>query len=296
MSSSSSQPLISVTLPNYNYGHYLAQAFDSVLMQTYENFEILFTDDGSTDGSVEIAQRYAREDPRIKANYFPKNQGVQVAHAATWRRVQGEIVYQFSSDDYIFSPDFFRLGVDAMTAHPRVAGFFGRSNVIVAETGESRALSGKAEPEGYVSPDVFLRGFLAKDFWVPGISSLWRKREIEAVGGYDSRLGPSADYFINHTLPSRCGVVFNPTVVAHTRIAFTRKTYSSGASLDAELRTFALCAMKMRQLVPNSQDLETEWGYWRRQRAMYLVNRHGAAACFEHGKTARSLVAEIPSL
>jgi len=291
----SSSPLISVTLPNYNYGRFLAQALDSILMQSYENFELLLTDDGSSDESVAIAHQYAARDSRIKAVYFEKNQGAMLAHANTWQRVTGDIVFQFSSDDYVFSPDFFRLGVDALTAYPQVAGFFGRSDVIVAETGESRALSGKAEPEGYVSPDVFLRGFLAKDFWVPGISSLWRKREIDAVGGYDSRLGPSADYFINHTLPSRCGVVFNPIVVAHTRIAVTRKTYSSGASLGEELRTFALCAMKMRQLVPNSQDLETEWGYWRRQRAMYLVNRHGSAACFEHGKSALSLVAEIPS-
>ena len=55
---SSKQPLISVTLPNYNYGRFLTESLQSVLNQTYENFEILFVDDGSTDESREIAERF----------------------------------------------------------------------------------------------------------------------------------------------------------------------------------------------------------------------------------------------
>src|ERR1700689_1308817 len=100
-------PLISVTLPNYNHGRFLAEAFDSIISQTYGNWEILFVDDGSTDDSREIAERYASQDARIKPVYFEKNQGAMSAHANAWSRASGDVVYQFSSDDSLVSPDFF---------------------------------------------------------------------------------------------------------------------------------------------------------------------------------------------
>jgi glycosyltransferase involved in cell wall biosynthesis len=271
-------PLISVTLPNYNHGHYLAHAFDSVLAQTYTQFEILFTDDGSTDESVEIARRYAAQDTRIKAVYFEKNQGALVAHANTWQRAAGEIVYQFSSDDYLVDRDFFRLGVEAMAAHPEAAGFFGIAGTILSETGQSLGPMGHASPAGFVAPTPFLQGFLRHRFFVPGISSLWRKAEIDRLGGYDARLGPQTDYFVNHALPARSGVVFLPRLFAHARTSAKRTSFSSAASLEDELRRLALFASKLRSLTGDHGVSEADWNSWRKEQAGYLLARHGRAA------------------
>ena len=271
------QPLISVTLPNYNYGRFLAQSFDSILTQTYENLEILFTDDGSTDDSIEIARRYAAKDSRIKAVYFEKNQGAMAAHGNAWNRVTGEIIYQFSSDDYITDADFFRCGVKLMTAYPRAAGFFGLADIIVIETGLKSFQMGKAEPSGYITPEAFLHGFLTQEFFVPGISSMWRKRHIDAVGEYDKRLGPQADYFINHVLPARAGVVYAPAVVAHARTSSQTKSYSASASLEDELKRLALFSSKMRSHTARSGASEADWNCWRNNRANYLITKYGAA-------------------
>lgn len=270
-------PLISVTLPNYNHGTYLKQAIESVLMQSYRNLEILVTDDGSTDNSVEIIRRYARQDPRVKAAYFDKNQGAQAAHAETWKRVTGEIIYQFSSDDYLCHPDFFALGVAALAENPAAAGFFGIADVMIIETGRKMCRMGQAEPIGYVSPEQFLQGFLTRGFFVPGISSLWYKSEILAVGGYDSRLGPQSDYFINHALPARSGVVFNPKVFAHTRTSLEKKSYSGSASLEDEVKRFELFATKMRQVIRDGGTMEHEWNRWSQTRAKELIEKHGGA-------------------
>ena len=51
-------PLVSIIITNYNYGRYLAEAIESALAQTWQDREILFIDDGSTDDSVDIARRY----------------------------------------------------------------------------------------------------------------------------------------------------------------------------------------------------------------------------------------------
>lgn len=54
-------PLVSVIIPNYNHARYLEQRLESVFNQTYQNFEVIFLDDCSTDNSVELVKEYARD-------------------------------------------------------------------------------------------------------------------------------------------------------------------------------------------------------------------------------------------
>ncbi len=68
-------PLISVCMPVYNAERYLAEAVESVLGQTYEDFEFLIIDDGSTDLSLRILKRYAVCDPRIRLTSRPNKGG-----------------------------------------------------------------------------------------------------------------------------------------------------------------------------------------------------------------------------
>src|SRR5579863_8833232 len=59
-------PLISVLTANFNYGRYIGEAIESVLGQTYTNFEMIVCDDGSTDDSCEVVKRFLQRDPRIR--------------------------------------------------------------------------------------------------------------------------------------------------------------------------------------------------------------------------------------
>lgn len=65
------KPLVSVVMPSYNHAEFIAEAIESVLRQTYDNFEFIIADDGSKDGTVEIIQRY--QDPRIRFTAFSEN-------------------------------------------------------------------------------------------------------------------------------------------------------------------------------------------------------------------------------
>ncbi|MFT4261712.1 MAG: glycosyltransferase family 2 protein [Candidatus Woesearchaeota archaeon] len=69
------KPFISVLMPNYNCEKYLAEAIESILNQTYKNFEFIIVDDASTDNSWNIIQRYAKKDKRIKPFRNKKNLG-----------------------------------------------------------------------------------------------------------------------------------------------------------------------------------------------------------------------------
>lgn len=246
-----------------------------MLIQSYGNFEILVTDDGSTDDSEKIIRHYAQRDQRIKAAFFKKNQGAQAAHADTWKRVTGDIIYQFSSDDYICNPDFFALGVAALAENPTAAGFFGIADIMIIETGLKMCNMGSAEPVGYITPEQFIEDFLTRGFFVPGISSLWYRSEIMAVGGYDSRLGPQSDYFINHALPARSGVVFNPMVFAHARASLINTSYSASASPEDKVKRLALFVTKMRHVIPNGDTSEADWDRWLENEKIKCVKEHG---------------------
>lgn len=91
--------LISIILDNYNYAHFLPQAIDSILTQSYKEWELIIVDDGSTDGSQSIIQEYASKDPRIKPIFKP-NGGQASAFNAGFAASKGEIVCFLDSDDY----------------------------------------------------------------------------------------------------------------------------------------------------------------------------------------------------
>ena len=86
-------PLLSVVIPIYNVERYIADCLESLLAQSYLAFEAILVDDGSTDESVAVAQRYAAEDPRLRIVHqanaglgAARNRGVAEARGATTSR------------------------------------------------------------------------------------------------------------------------------------------------------------------------------------------------------------------
>ncbi|MDO4413670.1 MAG: glycosyltransferase family 2 protein [Erysipelotrichaceae bacterium] len=92
--------LISVIIPFYNIGQYIGKAIASVLDQTYENFELLLIDDGSTDQSGEISYDYALKDKRIRVIH-QKNSGIASARNTGIDEAKGSYICWVDSDDYI---------------------------------------------------------------------------------------------------------------------------------------------------------------------------------------------------
>jgi len=90
--------LISVLIDNYNYDKFLSECIESVLNQTYQNFEIIIVDDGSKDKSKDIIKEYAKKDNRIKP-IFKKNGGQASAFNEGIKYCNGEIISFLDSDD-----------------------------------------------------------------------------------------------------------------------------------------------------------------------------------------------------
>lgn len=92
------RPLASVVIANYNYSRFIGEAIESVLNQTYQNFEIIICDDGSTDNSYEVIESYARRDSRVKP-IRQENGGVASALNAAYAASNGQVICLLDADD-----------------------------------------------------------------------------------------------------------------------------------------------------------------------------------------------------
>lgn len=107
--------IISVIVPVYNASEYLKQCLDSLVGQTMKNLEVIVVDDGSTDGSGEIADRFAEQYNNFRV-YHQSNRGIGVTRAESIQYALGEYVGWVDADDFV-EPDMFSRLYDAAKQH-----------------------------------------------------------------------------------------------------------------------------------------------------------------------------------
>ena len=112
----SNTPRVSIVIAVYNREKYLGIAVDSVLRQTYQDWELIISDDGSIDGSIDIARQFALEDDRIRV-LTAEHKGEAYALIAGFEAARGEFVCQLDSDD-LLEPPALESTVVVLDEHP----------------------------------------------------------------------------------------------------------------------------------------------------------------------------------
>lgn len=113
MRKKTNNPLISVIVPVYNVEKYLPRCIDSILAQTFKNFELLLIDDGSKDKSGEICDEYAKKDNRIKV-FHKENGGVSSARNIGLDNANGEWICFCDADDMFYSEETFCINFEEL--------------------------------------------------------------------------------------------------------------------------------------------------------------------------------------
>lgn len=139
---SQTTPLVSILINNYNYGHFLAEAIDSALNQTYPSIEVIVVDDGSTDNSREIIESYA---PKI-IPILKENGGQATAFNMGFAASQGDIICFLDSDD-LFEPHKIEEIVKIFTQYPDIGWCF-HPLTYVGDQIDAEALETKTGTEG----------------------------------------------------------------------------------------------------------------------------------------------------
>ncbi len=130
----SDHPLVSVLVPVYNGEKYLAECLDSILMQDFQDMEILIADDDSTDGSREIIERYAEKDPRIRWWRNPQNLGLAGNFNACLRTARGKYVKFLLQDDKLLTPMSLLKLASVLESHPTIALASSASHLITSDS------------------------------------------------------------------------------------------------------------------------------------------------------------------
>ena len=118
-------PKVSVILPTYNRANYIARALDSILVQTYKDYEIIVVDDGSTDATSEVLKHFSDKIKYIRQS----NQGSATARNRGIQESKGEYIAFLDSDDY-WVPEKLQEQVNVLAVHPEVGIVYARMPII----------------------------------------------------------------------------------------------------------------------------------------------------------------------
>jgi glycosyltransferase involved in cell wall biosynthesis len=127
-------PVLGIGLPVYNGGRYLAAALDSLLAQTFTDFELLILDNASTDSTGEIAAEYAARDERIRYHRNAENVGAGPNFNLAFELTSGRY-FKWAAHDDLLHPDFLERCVDALERDPDAVLAYPRTRII-GEDGE----------------------------------------------------------------------------------------------------------------------------------------------------------------
>lgn len=188
-------PRVSVITIFLNAEKFIGESIESVLTQTYDNWELLLVDDGSTDGSTEIALRYAEKYSPGKIRYLHheghQNRGMSASRNLGISNAKGEYVGLLDADD-IWLPQKLEQQTAILDSHPEAAMVYGPTQYWHSWTGNPKDLRRDfvanlgVQSNILVRPPKLLTLFLRDRALVPCTCSLLAHREaIEAVGGFE---------------------------------------------------------------------------------------------------------------
>lgn len=178
--------LISVVMPCFNALPFVEQAIRSALDQDYGDVEVVVIDDGSTDGSRDILNQLAAENPKQICVLHQNNQGPYPARNAGVRRARGNLIAFLDADDW-WAPDFLSKLAHALETSRADLAYCGWQNVGQGGPGVEPYVPPRYEAEDTVF--LFLKGCP----W-PIHAALMRRSVLEQVDGFSTRLFSSMDY------------------------------------------------------------------------------------------------------
>ncbi len=222
---------VSVIIPSYNRAVFLREAIESLLSQTYPVFEIVVVDDGSTDETKEVCDRY----PNVKYIY-QSNQGISVARNTGISVSKGEYLLFLDSDDRLL-PKAVEIGVNCINAHPEVGFVFG-SYIFQSINADG---SYRTEEIYENQPEVAdYATILAAEHKIQCACVIFRRVAIESVGGFDPNLATMEDINLFLRVAREFPIYFHNQIVFEYRYHGSNLSAKSAGMLISALHSHSL--------------------------------------------------------
>lgn len=231
-----SQPWVSIVVPAYNHAHFLPHALDSLLAQDYPNLEVIVLDDGSTDETPQVLQRY---EDRLHCERQP-NMGQAATLNRGWTMARGEVLGYLSADD-VLDPAAVSTLVTVLHNEPETVLVYPDYRLVDAHHETIKIVR---------APEFDYRTVLATWECPPGPGALFRRRAAESVGFWDTdlKLAPDYAFWLRLGLQGTCRRV--PQVLAGFRVHEASQTFGAVPPEGSEEYVRVTKAYYARQEVP----------------------------------------------
>ncbi len=197
-------PLVSIVIPAHNHDSYLEEAIQSVLKQDYPDVELIVLDDGSTDHTRKILEKYTGQ------FYWETHQNMGQANTLNkgWQMSGGKILAYLSADDVLL-PNAVSTSVRYLLDHPELVMVYCDYNLIDPKSRVIRRVR---------APDVSYRDMVVKSICAPGPGAFFRRDSFEAAGMWNPDLKRAPDYEFWLRLGQEGGFHRIPEVLAALRV------------------------------------------------------------------------------
>lgn len=268
----SHRPTVSVVIPAYNVGSFIRSAIGSVLNQTYQDFELLVVDDGSTDETAEVVKSFGS---RVRCIY-QANGGLAAARNSGILGSSGEILTFLDADD-VWMPDLLKMQVATLSTRPDVDGVYAWAQ-FVEQNGEPLSDNMRPVPAG----DSLRRVFLGGNSVVFSMIAV-RRVAFQKVGLFDPTLRQAEDWDMLLRMAA-AGIRF----ACVPRLLVQRRVHPGSLSADTErmLHSERLVLHKALSTLPLPPDcsvlgpaasfrilLKAAMGFWRQGARQPAVER-----------------------
>ncbi len=232
-------PTVSIVVPMFNGERFLSQTVNSILAQSFRDWELVLIDDGSKDGSADIATNYASNDERIRFVTQP-NGGVANARNSGLKTTNSESEFViFLDQDDTWEPDALADLISAIQSTPSAVAAFGIAQY-VDDNGE-RIREGELEgalrdrlvfEKGKVrnlridEPSIFASLVICNQMVTPGLI-LMKREPLMKVGDFDQTVAPADDYDLYARMSRHGCIVFLDKLVLNYRLHSANASWSS---------------------------------------------------------------------
>lgn len=259
---------VSIVVPAYNHADYLSEAIDSVLAQDYPHVELIVIDDGSTDGTRAVLEKYGER----FAWWSQPNSGQALTLNAGWRRARGSVLGYLSADD-VLRTSAVRRAVEVLEARPDVGGVYCDYELIDPRSRAVRTVRTRDFDYGQMVRDVEC---------IIGPGAFFRRYVFEQTGGWsaDFRQSPDLDFWLRAGLVAEFQRI--PDVLAAFRVHEQSQTFAVADVPRAEESIAIIERLFARLDLPDSlrpyRKRALAFSYIRAARQHFRGGRLGAGA------------------
>lgn len=230
-------PSLSVVMPNYNMARYLPEALQSLFSQTFQDFELVFIDDGSTDESLRVVESYRQPARNVRILCNPKNLGAITTINRGVKEALGSYVFFLAADDKILKPTFFETMISLLKKHPTLPMATSDHGMFI--DGEEKIHTWKIFPHLSIPQPIAADEFAEMchkeklNYWLFAMGAFFRKELFFRYGFFDMKMPVLSDWYLIHLFALKEGFIYVPEIFVAWRHRGKDNLYNTMKSNEA---------------------------------------------------------------